>query len=147
MIVPNGTLIMVVDSARLSVFRNAGEALAPDLRLVESDEHRSPQTAELGSDRPGRRFESAGVSRGAYDGPDYHQQEQDEFARGAAVRLNGFADAGHHHLILVAEPHVLGVMRPHLGKAVRHLLLATIANDYAGRPPGDVADLLVQYEG
>lgn len=144
MIVPTGTLIMVIDGAKLCLFRNVGEALAPKLTLVESADHPSRQSAELGSDRPGRRFESIGSGRGAYDGPDYHQQDKDHFAELAAARLNGLADT-ERHLILVADPHVLGVMRPQIGEAAQRLLLASVSKDYAGRPPRAIAEMLVRY--
>lgn len=146
MIVPNGTLIMVVDGARSSLFRNTGPALAPELALVESSDDRSPSTAELGTDRPGRRFESMGTGRGAYEGPDYHQQEEDRFSRDAATHLNRLAANGDHKLILVAAPKVLGAMRPHIEAATQHLLISEIAKDYAGRPARDVAEMLIRHE-
>ena len=146
MIVPNGTLIMVVDGARSSLFRNTGAALAPELALIESSEDPSPSTADLGTDRPGRRFESMGASRGAYEGPDYHQQEEDAFSRDAAAHLNRLAADGEHKLILVAAPRVLGTMRPHIEAATHHLLIGEIAKDYAGRPARDVAEMLTRQE-
>jgi len=147
MIVPNGTLIMVVDGARSSLFRNTGAALAPDLALIESSGDPSPSTAELGTDRPGRRFESTGASRGAYEGPDYHQQEEDRFSRAAAAHLNRLAAGGDHRLILVAAPKVLGKMRPHIEAATQDLLIGEIAKDYTGRPASDVAEMLIGHEG
>lgn len=146
MIVPNGTLIMVVDGAKSSLFRNTGGALAPELALIESSDEPSPSTAELGTDRPGRRFESRGTSRGAYESPDYHQQEEDRFSRDAAAHLNRLAAEGDHKLILVATAKVLGTMRPHIEAATHHLLIGEIAKDYAGRPARDVAEMLIRHE-
>lgn len=146
MIVPNGTLIMVVDGAKSSLFRNTGGALAPELALIESSDEPSPSTAELGTDRPGLRFESRGTSRGAYESPDYHQQEEDRFSRDAAAHLNRLAAEGDHKLILVAAAKVLGTMRPHIEAATHHLLIGEIAKDYAGRPARDVAEMLIRHE-
>ena len=142
MIVPNGTLVMVVDGARSLLFRNIGAALAPELALIESSNDPSPRTAELGTDRPGRRFESMRTGRGAYDGPDYHQQEEDHFSHIAAAHLNRLASDGDHKLILVAAPKVLGTMRPHIAAATRHLLIGEIAKDYAGKPAHEIAEML-----
>ena len=146
MIVPNGTLIMVVDGARSALFRNTGPALAPELALIESADEPSPSTSALGTDRPGRRFESTGSSRGAYEGPDYHQQQENRFAREAAAQLNRIAADGTHKLILVADPTVLGTMRPHIATATHHLLICEIAKDYAGRPAREVAEMLRRHE-
>jgi protein required for attachment to host cells len=146
MIVPNGTLIMVVDGARMLLYRNDGKALEPELTLVDSAADPSPQTAELGSDRPGRRFESVGTGRGAYEGPDYHQQAEDRFSHGAATRLNDLASQGEDSLILVAAPHVLGVIRPLLAPTTQEGMLASIAKDYTGHAPRDISEMLAKHE-
>lgn len=146
MIVPNGTQILVVDGAKSSLFRNEGDAFAPELVLIKNLDRPSKSTAELGTDRPGRRFESMGRSRGAYEHPDYHQQEEDHFARVAAEHLNELAADGDYKLILVATPKVLGTMRPHINAAARHQLIAEIAKDFAGRPAHVLARMLVQQE-
>ena len=123
-----------------------GSKLAPELELIESADDPAPNTSELSTDCPGRRFESAGSSRGACEAPDYHQQEEDHFAGDAAAQLNRIAATGVHKLILVADPRVLGTMRPHFASATRSLLIGEIAKDYAGRPARDVAELLVRHE-
>ena len=146
MIVPNGTVIMVVDGAAFSLFCNTGEAMAPTLKLMDRSDSPAASTSELGSDRPGRHFESKGPSRGSYEAPDYHQQQKDGFSRDAAEHLNALAAGGTQKLILVAAPHVLGFMRPHLTAATNHALIGEIAKDYTGRPARDIADMLSHYE-
>ena len=146
MIVPTGTLIIVVDGARSALFRNTGSALAPELALIESADAPAPATSDLGTDRPGRRFESTGSSRGAYESPDYHQQQEDHFAREAAAKLNRLAAIGAQNLILVADPTVLGTMRPHIAAATRDSMICEIAKDYAGHPARDVAKMLIRHE-
>ncbi|WP_226017403.1 host attachment protein [Novosphingobium sp. FKTRR1] len=146
MIVPNGTLILVVDGARSALFRNSGAALAPQLDLIESADAPSPGTAEQGTDHPGRAFESSGTSRSAYDSTDFHQQDEDRFARRAAAQLDRLAADGKHALILVAAPRVLGIIRPLLAPATHHRLISEIARDYTGRPAQDIAAMLVSHE-
>ncbi len=144
MLIPNGTLIMVLDGAKRALYRNDGDAIEPELTLIEDIEKPSRSTTEQGTDRPGRRFESAGVSRGAYDGSDYHQQDEDRFARQAADQLNGLSAFGTHKIVLVAAAHVLGLMRSQLTAATQNLMLAEINKDYAGRSARDIATMLVQ---
>ena len=146
MIVPNGTLVLVVDGARSALFRNVGTALGPDLKLIETADQPSPRTATAGTDRPGRQHESTGTRRGSYESPDYHQQDEDRFALRAAEQLNRVAADGGHKLILVAAPKVLGTMRTHITAATQQLLIAEIAKDYAGRAASDVADMLSRHE-
>jgi len=146
MIVPNGTVVMVLDGAKMALYRNVGEAFAPELELLESVEEEIPSSAELGSDRPGRHFESMGTSRGAYEAPDYHQEEEARFAREAAGRLNLLAADEHVRLILIADPRILGLVRPQLDEATVERLAAQIDRNYAGRSARDVGELLAGYE-
>ena len=145
MLIPNGTHIMVLDGSKRVLYRNDGEAIEPDLTLIEDIEKPSSSTAEQGTDRPGRQFESAGTSRGAYESTDYHQQEEDRFTLEAVDQLNRLSADGKHKVILVATPHVLGLMPPLLNAATQNLLLAEINKDYAGRSARDIAHMLVQH--
>lgn len=147
MLVPNGTMVMVLDGAKISLYRSHSDPAAPTFSLVDHQHEFSPSTAELGSDRPGRRFESAGVGGGAYETTDYHQKAEDHFAIEAAERLNGLAAQGDGKMILIAAPHVLGIMRKHIGDKARHLLIAEINKDYAGRPVADIVELLAHHQG
>ena len=146
MIVPKGTLVMVVDGAKKLLLRNDGEALAPVLTKIEHTGDPALSTAELGSDRPGRSFQSTGTARSGYDGSDYHQQEEDAFAVAAAEQLNVLALDPHASLILVAAPHVLGIMRDHLASATLEKIRAQFAKDYTGRSAHDIAAMLANHE-
>jgi protein required for attachment to host cells len=146
MLIPKGTLVMVVDGAHRAVYRNAGEALAPELVLIEEMHRPVPRTTQLGTDSPGRHFESAGPGRGGYEETDLHQLAEDRFAQEAAATLDTLVQEGAGRIVLVAPPHVLGVMRPRFGKGVQAALITQIAKDYAQRLPRDIAELLVRHE-
>jgi len=145
MLIPNGTHIMVLDGAKRVLYRNDGEAIEPDLVRIADTSHHSAETHDQGTERPGRRFESAGSSRGAYENSDYHQRDEDDFAVKSADILNALATDERHKLILVAAPRVLGVMRQHMTAETKRQLLAEIDKDYAGRSAHDVAEMLVQH--
>lgn len=142
MLVAHGTYIMVVDGAKRSLFRNWGNGVAPDLELIDHRENHAERTADLGSDKPGRSFQSAGNGRSAHDSTDYHQQEEDGFAHAAADQLNVVLTDSVGG-ILIAPPHVLGVMRQRLNPDVRARMTAEIAKDYAGRSVADISAMLV----
>lgn len=146
MLVPHGTMIMVLDGAKMSLFRNRGKDFSPILEPIEHSRHYAAKTAALGSDRPGRSFSSNGHGRSAYQSTDYHQAEENEFAKAATETLNALAVQSKLAFIVVAAPTVLGFMRKHYGADLRRHLIGEIDKDYASRPAADIALLLRDHE-
>lgn len=145
MLIAHDLLIMAVDGARMSLFRNKGTVREPQLELLVEEEQKSPSTAELGDDKPGRSFQSIGNARGAYETTDLHQQAEDEFALEMAELLVFHMHDDERRAVLIAPPHALGLMRKHLPKDIRERLIAEIDKDYAGRSTSDVTELLEKY--
>ena len=146
MLISHGSIILVIDGAKMSIFRNRGNDFAADLELVEQNAKHTASIAELGTDKPGRSFNSKGRARSAHQSTDYHQTEEDAFATAAAEKLNSLAQQSHLDFIVVAAPRVLGVMRQHYSSGLRKLIVAEIPKDYARRPVADVAELLRHHE-
>jgi protein required for attachment to host cells len=146
MLVPHGTIVMALDGAKMALFRNRGTDFVPDLEPVDHSAHHAAKTAELGSDRPGRSFNSKGHSRSAYQTTDFHQAEENGFAKAATATSNALAMQSAHNFIVVAAPHVLGVMRKHYDDDLRKRLIGEIDKDYAARSAADVAVLLRDHE-
>lgn len=146
MLIANGVLIMAVDGARMSLFRNKGSVQEPHLELLIEEDQKTPSTAELGDDQPGRNFQSSGDRRGAYGTTDLHQQAEDEFALEMAELFIFHMKDDDRQAILIAPPKVLGLMRKHLPDDIRQRLIAEIDKDYAGRTALDVAGLLDKHE-
>ncbi|WP_162986835.1 host attachment family protein [Sphingomonas paeninsulae] len=145
MLVFHGAMILVIDGAKLSLFRNRGRDFAIDLELVEHSVQHAAQTADIGTDKPGRSFSSVGHGRSAHETTDFHQADEDDFARAAIDRLNALALQSDFDFIIVAAPHVLGFIRPRYSADLKKRLVAEIDKDYAGRPAADVAELLLNY--
>jgi protein required for attachment to host cells len=143
MLVAHGTHIMVVDGANKSLFRNRGSAMMPELERMDHRVNPVKRTNEIGSDKPGRSFQSIGSARSAHEASDYHQVEEDHFATAAADQFNILLTDGVRG-ILIAPPHVLGVMRKRLKADVRARIIAEIDKDYAGRSAADITQLLVR---
>ena len=146
MLIAHDMLIMALDGARMSLFRNKGSVRAPKLELLVEEEQKSAPTAELGDDQPGRSFQSIGNARGAYETTDLHQQAEDEFTLEMAKLLVFHMHDDDRRAILIAPPHVLGLMRKHLPKDIKERLIVEIDKDYAGRTALDVAKLLDMHE-
>ena len=145
MLIAHDLLIMAVDGARMSLFRNKGTVREPQLELLVEEEQKSSSTAELGDDKPGRSFQSIGNARGAYETTDLHQQAEDEFALEMAELLVFHMHDDERRAVLIAPPHALGLMRKHLPKDIRERLIAEIDKDYAGRSTSDVTELLEKH--
>ena len=145
MLIAHDLLIMAVDGARMSLFRNKGSVREPQLELLVEEEHKSPSTVELGDDKPGRSFQSIGNARGAYETTDLHQQAEDEFALEMAELLVFHMHDDERRAVLIAPPHALGLMRKHLPKDIRERLIAEIDKDYAGRTTSEVTELLEKH--
>jgi protein required for attachment to host cells len=146
MLVSHGTIVLVADGAKMSLFRNIGKDFLPNLEVVEHGEKHAASTAAIGTDAPGRSFSSVGRARSSHESADFHQAEEEAFAKAATEKLNSLAQQSHLKFIVVAAPRVLGVMRQHYSADLRGRLVAEIAKDYAGRPGADVAALLRKHE-
>ena len=142
MLVAHDSYVMVIDGANRSLFRNRGKDCAPDLERVDHRQRNAARTSALGSDKPGRGFQSTGSARSAYESSDYHQQEEDKFAEAAADQLNALLTNG-SGAIPVAAPHLLGVIRKRLTPEARPRITAEIDKDYAKRSVEDIVALLV----
>jgi protein required for attachment to host cells len=142
MLVAHDTHVMVIDGANKSLFRNRGKDFAPDLERIDHRQRQTARTSALGSDRPGRSFQSVGSGRSAHESTNYHQQEEDEFAEAAADQLNALLTNG-ASAILIAAPHVLGVMRKRLTPEARSRITAEIDKDYARRSIEEITELLL----
>ncbi len=143
MLLPHGTHVMVVDGAKMAVFRNSGKGFTPHLDLVETGEKSAPRTSGFGSDQPGRSFQSMGSERSAYETTDFQQLEEDMFVASAAARLTQLLRDGKARAVLVAAPRALGAMRKNLDPDVRARLITEIAKDYAGMSATEIAHLLI----
>ncbi len=146
MLIPHGAHVMVVDGAKMALFRNSGKDFAPHLDLVEEKEKSTPRTSRLGSDKPGRGFQSMGSVRAVYETTDLHQLDEDAFVTEAAARLRALLTEDKQRAILIAAPHALGVMRKNLGPQLRARLIAEIDKDFAGRTAAEITQMIGNHE-
>jgi protein required for attachment to host cells len=134
-----GTWVVVCDGRKTIIFENIGDEQFPDLRtrsaLVAEDE----PTSELGTDRPGRVHQSVGSARSAVEQTDWHDQQEQEFLKALAARLDK-AVLGKEvsHLVIVAPPRALGVLRKAYSQHVKGALVTEIDKDLASHPVPDI---------
>lgn len=143
--ISNGTLILVLDGAKMLLLRNDGDEKYAVLSTLGEEVMPSPLAAAQGTDAPGRSFSSMGDRRSAYGETDWHQQDEDRFAERAAGRLRHAASEHECGIVVIAPPHTLGVLRKHYGAAVEQRLIAEIAKDLAGHVTDDIVRAIAAY--
>ena len=100
----------------------------------------TPPSSEIGSDRPGRTFHSAGPSRHAKEPPtDPHRYEKMRFAREVADLLaNARTRRAFDRLVVVAPPQMLGDLRAAFAEDVRLVVTDEAAKDLAMFAPHEL---------
>lgn len=146
MLVRKDSKVITVDGSRMAMFKNIGEAFAPVLELVEERKNPSLRTSELGTDKPGRSFQSSSSRRATHELTDLQQQEEDRFVTEVAQRIEKIASETKAGVVLVAAPRALGVIRKHLKPATTAKLLAEIPKAFGPDDAESLAKMLTKYE-
>jgi protein required for attachment to host cells len=135
--------VVVCDGAKALILENVGDRKFPNLRARETRTQDDRPTREIGSDAPGRAFQSVGTMRSAVEQTDWHQQNEDRFLSALAHDLDRAAAEGKvKSLLLVAPPRALGVLRRHYTPRLRDVLRAEIDRDYVKLPVHEIEQRL-----
>ena len=141
---PNQALVLVADGRKMLFLRNHGDQNQIDLRTEAHDERADAKDRELRTDAPGTQGQSFGYGRPAMDETDFHQQEEDNWAKEAADELKRRALANDFDaLAIIAPPKTLGVLRKHLHKEVERRIVLALNKEMTDRPIPDIEELLV----
>lgn len=144
MSVPNQALVLVADGRKMLFLRNHGDETLIDLRTEAHDQREDAKDREMRTDAPGLGGQSAGYGRPAMDETDFHQLEEDRWAKDAAEILKSRALANDFEaLVIIAPPKTLGELRKHLHKEVERRIVATLNKEMTDRPIPDIEALLV----
>ena len=145
MALPNQALVLVADGRKTLFLRNHGDQNQIDLRTEAHDERDEASfNRDLSADAPGVSFQSNGSGRSTYEEPDYKQQEEDNWAKGAAENLRRRAlNNDFEALAIIAPPKLLGVLRKELHKEVERRIVLTLNKEMTDRPIPDIEELLV----
>ena len=112
------------------------------LRTVGSFDSASAhlRSRDIGSDRPGRAFESAASARHAIGARhDLHTLEKEKFVRLVSEQLSAASARGEFdELLLVAPPRVLHELREALDAATQVKLVGTLEKDLVKTPDDEL---------
>jgi len=143
--VNNGAWVLVGDGRRALFFSNHGDATLLDLRVIETRIDENPATREQGSDAPGRAFASRGGVRSAVDNADWHEIEEERFARAMADRINKAAESGEMtEIVIVAPPRTLGEIRKDLSVKARGRVVGELDKDLTRHPLPEIEKALAR---
>lgn len=131
--------VVVCDGAKALVLENSGSRLQPHLSMREVHEQPAARTHEMGTDRPGRTYQSVGAKRSAIEQTDWHAQNEQRFLTELAQRLNQAAMEGEMQtLVIVAPPRALGILRANFSQNVRDAIRAEIDKDLVKMPVPEI---------
>ncbi|MGV1754018.1 MULTISPECIES: host attachment family protein [Rhizobium/Agrobacterium group] len=129
--IPQHTVVAVADGAKLSLFKNEGDAQNVKLKAMPSaevDDSKIPS---------GARHSSSSAN------PDDSQQDEDGFSAGVTELLNKQVLGGNiKGLIVIAAPRTLGEMRKGYHKSLSDILLGELDKDLTGHSIQDIEKAL-----
>ncbi|MGC1183139.1 host attachment protein [Legionella sp.] len=101
---------------------------------------------ELTSDKPGR-YKTGDSAHGTFTQPsDPKEIQVDDFSRQVAKELNKDRNIeAYNNLIVVAPPHMSGLLFQHLNKHVKNLVTHNIKNDILNLTESELAEFLHQH--
>lgn len=137
MMPPPTTWVLVADATRARLFAvdHDGRHLVRPPAWTGAAE--APPSRDLGSDRPGRTFESTGSLRHAKEPPtDPHRFAKTRFAREIAATLDDMrARDAFDRLVVVAPPQMLGDLRAAMGPPLAARVAVELDKDLAMLAP------------
>ena len=142
--IPNHALVLVTDGRKTLFFRNHGDVNQIDLRTEAHDEREDSKDSEMKTDAPGANQQSGGYGRSTYEETDFHQLEEDRWAKSAAEDVNKRALSNDFDaLVIVAPPKTLGELRKALHKEASRRVVCEISKEMTGHPVKDIEALIV----
>jgi|SRR5690242_16784536 protein required for attachment to host cells len=137
--IDHGGWVVVCDGAKALVLQNFGNRVNWNLKTREIYEQDDPKTHEIGTDKPGRTFNSIGNGRSAMEQPDWHDQQEQRFLAKLAARLDKAVLGGETpSLIVVAPPRAIGVLRRAFTTHVRQAIRAEVEKDFVKMPVDEI---------
>lgn len=145
MTLPHNSLVLVADGRKALFLRNQGTEHRLDLRTTSHREREDRKdsdikTAPAGqSPAPG----GTGLSGGTMAETDFHQQEEDRFARELADEINHMALTGKFETLAVVAPaRTMGELRPLWHQEVAKRIVGEHVKEMTRRPVQDIEAML-----
>ena len=142
----NLALVLVTDGRKTLFFRNHGDTNQIDLRTEAHDERADAKDSDLKTDAAGTNAQRGGFGRPSYEETDFHQLEEDRWAKHAAEDVNKRALANNFEaLAIIAPPKTLGELRKQLHKEAARRVVVEIDKEMTGHTIADIEKLIVAH--
>lgn len=136
-----GTWVIIADGEKALVMENITDAQDPNLVIVSVEENDTPATGP--SDRAGRRSDPGPNQKSSVEEPSWKSHAKSLFVQDVANLLNKKGLKGaYKRLVLVASPHVLGLLRRRLHSEVLAKVVAEIDKTLTNHPLNKVEKVL-----
>jgi protein required for attachment to host cells len=142
------TWVLIADARRARVFESRGKGTGLTLVQDMTLDAELPPSRALGTDRPGRTFESVGSARHAMEDPsDPHREQKRKFAQRIAGALHErYAAKSFDRLVVVAPAVTMGDLRAALPDDIKAITTAELVADLTKAPvaelPSHLADVV-----
>jgi len=139
LLIRHGEWVVVCDGAKALVLENDGDIRTPNLKTVKVFEQKDLATHMIGTDAPGRTFNSVGSARSAVEQTDFHDLAERAFLTQLAQHLaEAVASGKAKSLIIVAPPRALGMIRPAYSHAVKSAVRIEVDKDLVKMPVHEI---------
>jgi protein required for attachment to host cells len=141
--IPHDGYVFVGDGRKALLLRNEGDAQYPNLKTEQVFEQDNPPTREQGTDKPGRSYASVGSRRSAMEQADWHEIEEQRFAKDIADKLETLVrERSIEALVIAAPPKILAELRKSMHQDVTKRVIAEVDKDYTNQPVHEIEKLL-----
>lgn len=127
------------------LLRNIGDAISPDLKVVQHRQFQNLPNRELLTDAPGLNFSCHDDGRSTYDEGDPHYGLEEDFVVSASAELETELHSDASGAIVIAPPAALGILRKNYLPRTRGKLIAEIGEDFTRLPVPDIARRLLAF--
>ncbi len=133
---PTKTWVLVADGSRARVLENLGPGKGLHQLPHSTEDWLLAPDHELGTDRPGRVFNSVGEVRHALEATsDPHREQKRAFAHHLVKELDArFGAKEFDRLVLIAPPAMLGDLRAALPAELGKFVVGSVAKDLTHVP-------------
>jgi protein required for attachment to host cells len=141
--ISHDALVLVADGRKSLFLRNEGDEDYLNLVVEDQRAQAGLEDRDLKSDAPGRAMSQVSGRQSTMEEPDYHQIEEDRFAKETAALLSKrVQQSDFEQLIIVAPPRTLGELRQHYDKTVEAKIVAEVDKDLVNHPIDKVEGVL-----
>ena len=141
--IPHDAYVFVGDGRKALFLRNEGDAQYPNLKTEEVLTNDNPPTREQGTDKPGRTYAGPGGRRSSMEQADWHEIEEQRFAKDIADRLEVLVrEKRIHSLVIAAPPRTLAELRRSMHDDVRKVVIAEVDKDLTHQPLHEIETVL-----